>query len=125
MAITDALAEAGVVAIHAEDLLATRASWLRDLPRTHYARVSVSGGDESNFHSELLINASPAGMRPSDPLPIPRKMLQPGRLVAKIAMTPKRTPLLIAAEAAGCNIHNGAPMLLTQMDRMVAFFAGR
>jgi shikimate dehydrogenase len=88
-----------------------------------YPGLLVETGIRESRPFDLLVNATPLGMREDDPIPIPQTMLRPGRLVADIVMTPARTPLLHRAETLGCEIHFGEPMLLAQMPRMLRFFA--
>jgi shikimate dehydrogenase len=43
-------------------------------------------------------------------------------MVADIVMKPRETPLLIAAQKAGCEIRYGAGMLDAQMDLIMQHF---
>jgi shikimate dehydrogenase len=46
---------------------------------------------------DIVANATPLGMRPDDPLPVDRELLQPTQLVTEMIMKPSVTPLLEAA----------------------------
>lgn len=122
-AIADALAEAGAASLCVHDAHPARAQAVAEMLAAYYPGLLMTTGLRESQHFDLLVNATPLGMREDDPIPIPQTMLQPGRLVADIVMTPARTPLLVRAEALGCTIHYGEPMLLAQMPRMVRFFA--
>ncbi|MNF14472.1 shikimate 5-dehydrogenase [compost metagenome] len=50
--------------------------------------------------------------------------LTPQQIVAEIIMQPAETPLLMAAQARGCRIHFGAPMLSNQIALMAEFMRG-
>lgn len=64
--------------------------------------------------ADCIINATPLGLRPGDPLPIPRHLIQRGQLIADLVYNPIRTPLLKAARAAGADTLSGIGMLLYQ-----------
>lgn len=96
----------------------------------HLARILGSGKielhratgqcDLSGF--DLIINASPLGMRTSDPLPIAAKTLHSHTLVADCVTNTATTPLLEAAQTAGCEIQRGTEMASGQLPLMLAHF---
>ncbi len=57
-------------------------------------------------------------MRPEDPLPFDPALLTGRPFVAEAIMDPDMTPLLVVAEAAGCRIQRGRPMLESQIVLM-------
>lgn len=71
---------------------------------------------------DLAVNATPLGLRPSDPLPFAVADLAPGTLVADLVMEPHETPLLRAAAARGLPIHHGIHMLRCQIGLYCRFF---
>jgi shikimate dehydrogenase len=62
----------------------------------------------------VLVNTTPLGSRPADPLPLPRTALHRGQVVVDIVYRPRRTPLLEAARASGALTVDGLGMLLHQ-----------
>ena len=56
---------------------------------------------------DLVVNATPAGMRDGDPLPVDVAKLDGKMFVADIITMPLLTPLLAAAQAKGCGTQNG------------------
>jgi len=64
--------------------------------------------------TDLLVNATPVGLRPDDPLLITVAALPTQTLVMDMVFNPPWTPLLAAAQAHGCSTLNGLPMLLFQ-----------
>jgi shikimate dehydrogenase len=62
----------------------------------------------------LLINASGAGMKPKDPLPIEEKFLSKDLIVLDVIYNPPQTKLLKIARQKGCRTANGLGMLLYQ-----------
>ena len=59
---------------------------------------------------EIVINATPLGMRPDDPMPVDPNRLERGSIVVDIVNSPEPTPLCRAARARGCRTQSGRPM---------------
>ena len=64
--------------------------------------------------SDLIVNCSALGMRADDPSPIPSALLSARHLLYDTIYTARRTPLMLAADAAGARSANGLSMLLHQ-----------
>ncbi len=64
--------------------------------------------------SDILINATPVGMKELDPLLIEKEWLHKGLFVYDLIYNPKATKLLKMAAEAGCRCSNGLGMLLHQ-----------
>jgi shikimate dehydrogenase len=84
------------------------------------ARVSVHSADPAGF--DLVINATPLGLRDGDPLPFDITRLDPGAAVVDILMKPRPTPLLRACAERGITAHPGFEMLVQQVPDYLAFF---
>jgi shikimate dehydrogenase len=63
---------------------------------------------------DLIVNATPLGMNPSDPAPIPGRLIAPHHMLFDCIYGPSKTALLRAAEQAGARSANGISMLLHQ-----------
>ena len=63
---------------------------------------------------DLIVNATPLGMNPSDPAPIPGRLIAPHHMVFDCVYGPSKTALLRAAEQAGARSANGISMLVHQ-----------
>lgn len=63
---------------------------------------------------DLIVNATPLGMNPSDPPPIPARLLLPHHLLFDCVYRPSKTALLRAGDEAGARGANGLSMLLHQ-----------
>ncbi|GAB4484982.1 MAG: shikimate dehydrogenase [Thermodesulfovibrionales bacterium] len=61
---------------------------------------------------DLIVNATPLGMKAEDPLPLPAEALRPEQTVCDLIY--RTTPLLAAAAARGCRTIDGHGMLLWQ-----------
>jgi shikimate dehydrogenase len=83
-------------------------------------RASVAAPDPAG--SDLVINASPMGLSPADPLPLDPARIAPGTLVADIIMKPPETPLLRAAAQRGLPTHRGIHMFIHQIRFYAEFF---
>jgi shikimate 5-dehydrogenase len=83
------------------------------------ARLEAVGWDEAAVRAQLgdidlIVNATPLGMNPSDPAPIPARLLAPHHMVFDCVYRPSKTALLRAADEAGARGANGLSMLLHQ-----------
>jgi shikimate dehydrogenase len=83
------------------------------------ARLEAVPWDEAALraqlaHVDLIVNATPLGMNPSDPSPIPTRLLAPHHMVFDVVYGPTRTSFLRAADQAGARGVNGLSMLLHQ-----------
>lgn len=83
------------------------------------ARLQAAPWDETALrfqlaNSDLVINATPVGMKRSDPPLLPASLLAPHLMVYDTIYDPPRTSLLAEAEAAGAKFANGLSMLLHQ-----------
>lgn len=67
---------------------------------------------EENF--DVIINATPVGMDPQEPLPLPETVLRPGTVVFDLVYHPLETKLLQLAAMRGCTLINGVEMLVRQ-----------
>ena len=83
------------------------------------ARLEATAWDEAALRAQLadvdlIVNATPLGMNPSDPSPIPARLLAPHHMVFDCVYGPSKTSLLRAADEAGARGANGLSMLLHQ-----------
>jgi len=79
---------------------------------------SVAAATRCNTHvgapdphgCEIVINATPLGMKPDDPMPVDPNRLEAGSIVVDIINAPDPTALCRAARARGCRTQSGRPM---------------
>ena len=87
---------------------------------------SANSIEELNItNSDLLINATPVGMKDSDPGLVDEKFIHKGLLVYDLIYNPKETKLLKMAKEKGARISNGLGMLLYQGALSFVHFTGR
>ena len=84
--------------------------------------AQVSAAQRGDF--DMLINASPIGLKPGEAFPLSLTGLAPGMHVADIASFGEGTPLLAAARNAGCSVSDGNDMLHAQLGLVAGFIAG-
>jgi shikimate dehydrogenase len=70
---------------------------------------------------DVVVNASPLGMRADDPLPIDVSRLPATTFVGDVVTKPPLTPLIEAARARGCTTVTGTQMFGRVCDRIVEF----
>jgi shikimate dehydrogenase len=83
------------------------------------ARGAAAELDSTKY--DVVVNASPLGMRAGDPLPIDVARLPATTFVGDVVTKPPLTPLIEAARARGCPTVTGTQMFERVCDRMVEF----
>jgi shikimate dehydrogenase len=121
-AIAAALAAHGAAALALHDVDAVAAQGLVERLREHYPNVpaSVAPPDPTGF--DLVVNATPLGMKPDDPLPFDVARLSARTFVGEVVLKQEMTPLLEAARARGCRYAVGTDMLFEQIPAYLEFF---
>ncbi|MCX4761561.1 shikimate dehydrogenase [Streptomyces sp. NBC_01275] len=89
---------------------------------THGSAGAYAAGPGDLARADIVVNASPLGMRPEDPLPFDPAAVRPDALVADVVMKPHETALLRRAAALGRPVHHGIHMLENQVTEYRAFF---
>ncbi|HWR71566.1 MAG TPA: shikimate dehydrogenase [Nitrospirota bacterium] len=80
---------------------------------------------ETAQEADALINATPLGLKRTDPLPLSPRHLRKGHLVCDLVYNPPETPLLKAARSAGAKRLPGLGMLLFQGVIAFEIWTGR
>ncbi|SAK75691.1 shikimate 5-dehydrogenase [Caballeronia hypogeia] len=124
-AIAAALSEGAVSKIGLYDPETSKARQLaQSIQKQYGVPVSVKdSNDPAGF--EVVINASPLGLKANDPLPVPTDRLEPGAQVCDILMKNQPTPLLRAAMNQGMTVLPGFDMLILQTPLFLDFFGAR
>jgi shikimate dehydrogenase len=102
---------------------AKRDALIARLGRHGHKVAATDKADPGGF--DLVVNATPAGMKAGDPLPVDAPKIAAKTFVADIITMPLVTPLLQAAQARGCAIQNGVQMFEAQVDFITEFLMGR
>lgn len=113
--------QAGVSQLTIANRTTARAQDLLERIKSLYPDAVVRVGTADPSGHDLVVNATSLGLAEGDPLPLDTSKLEPTQLVCEIIMQPADTALLKAAQAKGCAIHYGAPMLAGQIALMAEF----
>ena len=121
-AIAASLAAEGVAHISLYDTCAASAEGLAKRLRAHYPQlvVQTSSNDPAGF--DVVVNATPLGMKEGDPLPFDVTRIDPAAMVGEVVMKTEYTPLLQAALAKGCGVQVGTDMLFEMIPAYLEFF---
>jgi shikimate dehydrogenase len=112
-----ALAQAGARRVYLFDIDEPKRDRLvMDINSAFSREVARPAALDSDFirGAALVVNATPLGMRESDPMPMPEGSFRPGQVVYDVIYNPAMTKTLAAAQAAGAKAVNGLGMLLYQ-----------
>ncbi|MBC5782927.1 shikimate dehydrogenase [Ramlibacter sp. USB13] len=121
-AIAASLAAAGIGTLALYDVQEAAAEGLAQRLRMHYPQVTVRTGTRDPAGFSLVVNATPLGMNPGDPLPIDMDRLDPRAFVGEVVMKTEMTAFLQAAQARGCRVQVGTDMLFEMIPAYLEFF---
>jgi len=121
-AIAASLAAAGIAHMGLFDANAASAEALGQRLREHYPELGVSTGSADPAGYDVVVNATPLGMKEGDPLPIDPTRLAPDTFVGEVVMKQEFTPFLRVAKEKGCQIQVGTDMLFEQIPAYLEFF---
>jgi shikimate dehydrogenase len=121
-AIAASLAGAGVAEMALYDFNPASAEALAGRLRTHYPQLRVTTGSNDPAGFDLVVNATPLGMKEGDPLPFDVARIAPTTFVGEVVMKSEYTPLLRAALDKGCAVQVGTDMLFEMIPAYLEFF---
>ena len=121
-AIAASLAAAGAGAITLFDTNRGAAEALAGRLAKHYPALDVRVADSDPAGYDLVVNGTPLGMGPDDPLPFDATRLEPRTFVGEVVMKAEITPLLKVARARGCRFQVGTDMLFEMIPAYLEFF---
>ena len=121
-AIAASLAKAGVAKLGLHDAFPKSMSGLSERLRSHYPKLEVATGSADPAGYDVVINATPLGMKKDDPLPFDVDRISPSTFVGEVVMKEEITPLLAAARSKGCDYQVGTDMLFEQIPAYLEFF---
>ncbi|QRE77124.1 shikimate dehydrogenase family protein [Methylobacterium aquaticum] len=121
-AIAASLAAAGIAGIGVCDYTPAVAEALAGRLREHYPALEIATGSNDPAGYDVVVNATPLGMKDGDPLPMDVARIAPGTFVGEVVMKQEHTPFLRAALEKGCPIQVGTDMLFEQIPAYLEFF---
>jgi shikimate dehydrogenase len=121
-AIVASLAAEGAGPIGLFDVDRGAAEGLAARVRVHHpgAAIGLASNDPAGY--DLVVNATPLGMKAGDPLPFDPARVAPTTFVGEVVMKQEITPLLAAARARGCRFLVGTDMLYEMIPAYLEFF---
>ena len=122
-AIACALLGAGVRSIRIVDPDAARVQSLAGSLAIGFPGCDVAPAASVQGNYDMVVNASPVGMRAGDGLPGDIGPLSAGTLVGDVVIAESPTPLIAHAQRHGCQWIEGRDMLAGQGDALSAFFS--
>jgi shikimate dehydrogenase len=120
-AIALSLLEAGVASLAVHDVDAARVEALVGRLGTGAAGRLRAAASADPAGCDLVVNATPSGMRPGDPLPVRAERLTGQVFVADVITAPEVTPLLAEARRLGSRNSTGADMFEAQVELIAEF----
>jgi shikimate dehydrogenase len=121
-AIAASLAHAGAARIGLHDVAHATMEQLAARLEAHYPALDVPLGGNDPAGYDVVVNCTPLGMHPGDPLPLDVERLSPSTFVGEVVMARHITPFLEAARARGCRIQPGLDMLYEMIPAYLEFF---
>ncbi|OGB40502.1 MAG: shikimate dehydrogenase [Burkholderiales bacterium RIFCSPLOWO2_12_67_14] len=121
-AIAASLAGAGIGAITLFDVNTASAEALGQRLKAAYPAIDVTTGHNDPAGFDLVVNATPMGMKEGDPLPLDVSRLDARTFVGEVVMKTEMTAFLTAAQARGCRVQVGTDMLFEQIPAYLEFF---
>ena len=121
-AIAASIAAAGAAELMLFDMSDASAQALAARLREHYPQMKVATGSKDPAGYDVVVNATPLGMKDSDPLPFDVDRIDATTFVGEVVMKTEYTPLLQAAKAKGCAVQVGTDMLFEMIPAYLEFF---
>ena len=121
-AIAASSAAAGATEIALYDVSQAAMEAVADRLAQSYPKLKVTSGSNDPDGFDVVINATPLGMKSGDPMPVDVSRLLPSTYVGEVVMKQETTTFLAAARAKGCEIQIGIDMLFEQIPAYLEFF---
>jgi shikimate dehydrogenase len=121
-AIAASFAKAGAAELALFDASAPMMNGLAERLKANYPSLKVTVGSNDPAGYDVVVNATPLGMKPDDPLPMDVTRIAPSTFVGEVVMKAEITPFLAAARERGCAYQVGTDMLFEQIPAYLEFF---
>ena len=121
-AIAASLAQAGAERLALFDIDGAACERLAGRLRANFPALVLETGSNDPHGHDIVVNATPVGMKPGDPLPVDAERIAPGSFVGDVVLAGEETPFLAAARARGCLTQAGIDMVFEQIPAQLEFF---
>ena len=118
-AIAASIAKAGAADLAVFDAYTPMMDGLATRLRQNYPALTVTTGSTDPAGFDIVVNATPLGMKDGDPLPMDVARIAPTTFVGEVVMKTEITPFLAAARERGCDYQIGTDMLFEQIPRLL------
>jgi shikimate dehydrogenase len=120
--IAASLAAAGVAVMGLFDPNSAASESLGERLLAAYPTLEIVTGSKDPEGYDIVVNATPLGMKDDDPLPMDVEQIAPTTFVGEVVMKQEVTPFLQAALDKGCPVQVGKDMLFEQIPAYLEFF---
>src|SRR5579872_6852124 len=120
-AIAASMAKAGVSRLGLYDLSSQAMNALAARLKSHFPNLDVITDCADPAGYDVVVNATPLGMKKGDLLPMKLDGISSSTLVAEVVLQEEITPFLAAARAKGCEVQVGLDMLFEQIPVYLEF----
>jgi shikimate dehydrogenase len=124
-AIAASLARAGVGELTIYDSYVPIMDGLAGRLRANYPALTVVTGVNDPAGQDVVVNATPLGMKDGDPLPMDVSRIARATFVGEVVMKTEITPFLEAVRTRGCPYQVGTDMLFEMIPAYLEFFGFR
>ncbi|MFV0457940.1 MAG: shikimate dehydrogenase family protein [Actinomycetales bacterium] len=121
-AIAASIAGTGVARLGVFDARQESAQGLAARITEHYPGMDVASDSNDPAGYDIVVNATPMGMEPGDPMPVDTDRIERGAFVGEVVMKQAITPFLQAALDRGCTVQVGTDMLFAQIPSYLSYF---
>jgi shikimate dehydrogenase len=121
-AIAASLAGAGIACIALFDAYSASAQSLGERLHANYPEIEVILGRNDPDGFDLIVNATPLGMKEGDPMPVDISRISPQAFVGEVVLKSEMTAFLQAAHDKGCRVQIGSDMLFEQIPAYLEYF---
>jgi shikimate dehydrogenase len=120
-AIAASMAQAGIARLGLHDVSAAAMNALAMRLQSYYPNLEVAAGSADPAGYDIVVNATPLGMKQDDPLPMNVDAISSSAFVGEVVLQEEITPFLAAARAKGCAVQVGVDMLFEQIPAYLEF----
>ena len=120
-AIAASMAKTGITRLGLYDVSAAAMNALATRLKSHFVNLDVTTDSVDPAGYDVVVNATPLGMKKGDPLPINVDGISSSAFVGEVVLQEEITPFLAAARAKGCEVQVGLDMLFEQIPAYLEF----
>ena len=121
-AIAASLAASKIKTISLFDSSSLSAEKLGERLNSNFPQVEVLLGSNDPQGFDLIVNATPLGMKEGDPMPVDVSRIAPEAFVGEVVLKSEMTSFLEAAHKRGCRVQVGSDMLFEQIPVYLEYF---